>query len=172
MAYDTLHDLFLSELKDLHSAETQLLEALPLMTKAATTPELREAFSAHLADTRNQVDRLDTIFTKLNITGKIVSCKAMEGLLEEAEETLKKKGNALVLDAAMVGAAARVEHYEIAAYTSAIALGRTMKHTEAVKLLEASLAEEKAALDVMTGIKENTIFKKAPSMPTAGSGSR
>lgn len=172
MSYDTLHDLLIAELQDIHSAETQLLAALPLMVKHATTTELSEAFTTHLADTRQQVDRLVKIFTTLGVTPKGDTCKGMQGVLAEAAETLKKKGDPLVIDAAIIGAAQRVEHYEIAAYTSAIALAKSMKHTDVVKHLEASLAEEQSASELLTSIGDSKVLAKAPGMPTAGSKSR
>lgn len=172
MTYATLHDLLIAELKDIHSAETQLLDALPLMAKHATTPELAEAFTTHLADTRHQVDRLEKIFQELGVTATGVTCKAMQGLIAEGSDTMKRKGDPLVLDAAIIGAAQRVEHYEIAAYTGAIALAKSMKHNSIVKQLEASLAEEQSASELLTTVADGKVLKKAPGMPTAGSGSR
>src|SRR6476661_6526269 len=110
----SLRDLYVDELKDLYSAENQLLKALPRMAKAATAPELKAAFTEHLEVTRGQVGRLEKIFEGLDASPKGKKCKAMEGLIEEGKELLEEEGDESVLDAALIAAAQKVEHYEIA----------------------------------------------------------
>src|SRR5438046_6044661 len=114
MHLGSLHDLYVDELKDLYNAETQLLKALPKMAKAASAPELRTAFEDHLEETRGQVERLERIFKKLDASPKGKKCKAMEGLIEEGKEVMEEDAEPAILDAALIGAAQRVEHYEMA----------------------------------------------------------
>src|SRR6185503_5824691 len=116
MKLTTLEDLFHHELKDLYSAENQLVKALPKMAKAATSEELREGFEEHLEQTKGQVQRLETIFQSLNESPKGKKCMGMEGLVKEGSEVMEQELEDAVLDAALIGAAQRVEHYEIAAY--------------------------------------------------------
>src|SRR5580692_4495618 len=110
MNLDSLHDLYVDELKDLYSAENQLLKALPKMAKAATAPELKTAFTAHLEETHGQVDRLEKIFKKLDVSPKGKKCKAMEGLIEEGKEVMGEDAEPAVMDAALIAAGQRVEH--------------------------------------------------------------
>src|SRR4029079_14922632 len=116
MKLKTLHDLYVDELKDLYSAEHQLLKALPKMAKAASAPKLSKAFSDHLMETKEQVDRLETIFKELDASPKGKTCKAMEGLLEEGKDVMSEDADPTVRDAALIAAAQRVEHYEMAGY--------------------------------------------------------
>src|SRR6476660_2418826 len=114
MALDSLHDLYVNELKDLYNAETQLVKALPQMAKAASNPDLRAAIEEHLEVTRGQVERLDRVFEGLGVSPKGKKCKAMEGLIEEGKEVMDEEGKDAVRDAALIAAAQRVEHYEMA----------------------------------------------------------
>ena len=148
----SLHDVFVHELRDLYSAERQLIKALPKMAKNAGSPQLADALTNHLRETEVQVGRIEEILKTLGVKSGGVKCKGMEGLIEEGEEVLSMDGNARALDAAMIGAAQRVEHYEIAAYSSAISHARAQGHTEAVRLLEETLKEEKIADEVLTEI--------------------
>src|SRR5882757_4505494 len=107
MPLDSLHDLYVDELKDLYNAENQLLKALPRMAKAATSPQLKAAFTEHLDVTRKQVERLDKIFTELGVSPKGKKCKAMEGLVEEGKEIMEEEGDSAVIDAALITAAQR-----------------------------------------------------------------
>src|SRR5579862_7813577 len=119
MDLNTLKDLFVDELKDLYSAETQMVKALPKMAQAATTPELKQAFEQHLQQTEGHVQRLEQIFQRMGQDGKGKTCKAMQGLIAEGEERIKQQGAPSVKDAGLIADAQRVEHYEIAAYGSA-----------------------------------------------------
>ena len=164
MTLDTMHDLLIDELKDIYSAESQILQALPTMAAHATAPALVKAFEDHLEQTRGQVSRLDTIFQHLGVSPRGQTCKAMEGLLAEGAATLAKKGDDTVLDAAIIAAAQRVEHYEIAAYGSAHAFAKLMHQHEIADLLEETLDEEKEANDLLTTIAESKVNTKAPLM--------
>jgi ferritin-like metal-binding protein YciE len=164
MSLDTMHDLMIEELKDLYSAETQLVKALPKMAKGATTPNLRTAFENHLAETREQVSRLDQIFELLGTSPKGKKCKGMEGLLEEGSEMVDEAGDDTVRDAGIIAAAQRVEHYEIAAYGSTLAFATLMGHSEIAELLEMTLNEEKAADELLSSIAESEVNSAAPGM--------
>ena len=141
----TLHDLLLDELRDIYSAEAQLVRALPKMAKAATSPELKKAFETHLEQTRGQIDRLDHVFEALdtNARARGKKCEAMEGLVSEAQEMLQMGLSPEAQDSALIGAAQKVEHYEIASYGTAIAWAKAMKHDQVVKFLTETLAEER-----------------------------
>ena len=149
---DSLHDVFVHELRDLYSAERQLIKALPKMAKNAGSPELADALTNHLNETKAHVTRLEEILQTLGVKSGGVKCKGMEGLIEEGTEVLEMDGAPGPLDAAMIGAAQRVEHYEIAAYGTAISHARAQGHTEAVRLLEETLKEERNADEVLTEI--------------------
>lgn len=160
---NTLSELFEEQLKDLYNAERQLTKALPAMAQKASTPSLKEAFTGHLEETTNQVQRLEEIGQALGISLKGKVCKAMEGLIEEGKEVIKEKGDRLVLDAALIAAAQRVEHYEISAYGSARALAEHLGHSDAVELLQATLDEESGADQKLNSISLNEILGEAPS---------
>lgn len=164
MALTTMHDLMIVELKDLYSAESQLVKALPKMVKGATTPSLREAFSDHLAQTEEHVSRLDDVFEILGTSPRGVTCKGMEGLIAEGAEMLAKEGDDIVRDAGLIAAAQRIEHYEIAAYGSTLAFARLMGHSDVAELLEATLAEEKTADERLSVLAEEEVNIAAPSM--------
>jgi ferritin-like metal-binding protein YciE len=150
-----------NELKDLFSAEGQLLKALPRMAKAASSPGLKKAFTSHLAETRGQVQRLRKVgqLLDMKLTGK--KCKAMEGLLEEGKEVLAADGPDAVLDAALIAAAQRVEHYEISGYGTARALAEHLGHPQAAKLLQQTLDEESAADEKLTKISLGEVLPAA-----------
>jgi ferritin-like metal-binding protein YciE len=139
---NTLKELLVDELKDLYSAENQLLKALPKMAKAATNEDLKQGFTDHLLQTRGHVERLTEAFKILDEkpTGK--TCHAMKGLVEEGAEAIETEGPDAVRDACLIGAAQRVEHYEIAAYGTAHSFAKTVGEDEIAELLEATLAEE------------------------------
>jgi len=141
----TIQDLLTAEIKDLYSAEKQLIKALPKMVSGAKDPDLKAAFKAHLEETKQQAERLVKIAEIMGTkaTGKV--CKGMEGVIEEGAEALSEDGDAIILDLGIISAASRVEHYEIAGYSSAISLAEALGHTEAVKLLNESLFEENGA---------------------------
>lgn len=161
MKLATLHDLYVEELRDLYSAEHQLLKALPKMVKAATTPELAEAFNDHLEQTQEQVERLVTIFRKLDVSPKGKTCKAMEGLLEEGKDLMKEKADPSVMDAALIAAAQRVEHYEMAGYGCVRTYARLLGEDEAADLLQETLNEEGAADQRLTSLAESVINLEA-----------
>jgi ferritin-like metal-binding protein YciE len=152
MKLNALTELLHDQLKDLHSAEGQLTKALPKMAKEARSPKLKQAIEAHLEETRAQLERLERIGDALEfkLTGK--KCKAMVGLVEEGAEVLGTEGDATILDLAIIAAAQRVEHYEIASYGVARELASRLGHQDAVKLLQQTLDEEGAADKKLTAI--------------------
>lgn len=159
---ETLKDALLEELKDLYSAETQLVKALPKMAKRAANGSLKAVFEGHLKETKKQVERLEKIGEIMNesLSGK--TCKAMKGLIAEGKEVLDEESeNCALIDALLIGAAQRVEHYEIAAYGTARAMADALQHEEIVALLQETLDEESAADEKLTGISEEEVLKKA-----------
>ncbi len=168
MALATMHDLMIAELRDLYSAETQLVKGLPKMAKSATTPSLRTAFENHLAQTHEHVARLEQIFETLGTSPKGKKCKGMEGLLEEGSEMCDEDGDDTVRDAGIIASAQRVEHYEIAAYGSTLAFATTMGHSEIAELLELTLNEEKEADELLSQIAEEDVNSAAPGMEAEG----
>lgn len=151
-----LHELFLDELADIMHAERQLTKALPKMAKAAESEELTAAFESHLAETVNQITRLEQVFASLDEPVKSKECKAMKGLLEEGKDLMEELKDSSALDAALIAAAQKVEHYEIASYGTVCAWAERMGHEEAVELLTATLDEEKTADEKLTAIAEST----------------
>ena len=142
MAGQGLKELFIDELKDLYNAENQLVKALPKLVKAAESPELKAGFEEHLEQTKGHVERLESIFSKLGENPKGKKCKGMEGLVEEGAEAIEEYEGA-VRDAALIGGAQRVEHYEMAGYGTVIAMANQLGESGHAKLLEQTLAEEK-----------------------------
>ncbi len=157
MQIDNLEKLFHDMLKDTYNAEKQILRGLPRMAKAATNDELREAFNTHLRQTEKQVERLEQIFKEIGKPAQGKRCAGMEGLLEEGKELLEEDVDDDVLDAGMIGAAQKVEHYEIAAYGTLKTFAKLLGHDRAVGLLEQTLNEEKEADRILTEIAERTI---------------
>jgi ferritin-like metal-binding protein YciE len=155
MKLGSLHDVFVEELKDLYSAETQLTKALPKMAKAASSDELRTAFEEHLKETEGQVQRLETIFEELDVSPKGKKCKAMAGLIEEGAEVIDTDGEEAVKDAALIAAAQKVEHYEIAGYGTVRNFAELLGLDDVVNLLQETLDEEAAADKKLTEIAEN-----------------
>lgn len=143
MAVKSLNDLLLNELRDIYHAEKQLVKALPKMAKKAKSDQLRQAFEMHLEQTKGQVERLEQVFDKLDAPTRGKRCEAMEGLIEEAQEIMEEINTPEVLDAALITAAQKVEHYEIASYGSVCALAKALGHDDVAKLLEETLNEEK-----------------------------
>jgi ferritin-like metal-binding protein YciE len=167
MSLDSLEKLFLEELKDIYNAEKQILRALPRMAKAAETRELERAFTNHLRETEGQVQRLERIFKDLGQPARGKACKGMEGLIEEGKEILEKEGEPAVIDAALISAAQRVEHYEIAAYGCLRTYAQLLGYSQAEKLLEQTLQEEEATDKKLTQLGEGGINQAAA---TAGAG--
>lgn len=157
----TLEDLLHHELRDLYSAESQLIEALPKMAKAASDESLRTAFTEHLEETRAQRERLSEIAKVLDIEVTGHTCEAMKGLVKEGEEIIKSEADQAVKDAGLIGAAQRVEHYEMAGYGTARALAQELGYREAITLLETTLEEEKNADSKLNGIAINRVNQRA-----------
>jgi ferritin-like metal-binding protein YciE len=154
----SLQDVLLDQLKDLYSAEKQLVAALPKVAQAAAKPELREAFEHHLDETRGHVDRLEQVFGQLGRNAMAEHCKGMEGLLEEGDEIVKARGDAAAKDAALIAAAQRVEHYEIAAYGTARTLAGELGLDEARNLLNETLDEESNTDALLTKLATGGTF--------------
>jgi ferritin-like metal-binding protein YciE len=144
MAVKTIRELFIHELSDTYSAEKQMTRSLPKMARAASDEQLAQAFRDHLEETRGQVERIDQIVELTGLKLKRIKCAAMEGLVEEGNDLIDEIDKGPVLDVALIGAAQKVEHYEIASYTTLVLLATKLGFMDAVPLLEASLAEEKA----------------------------
>lgn len=155
----SLRDLYLEELRDLYNAEQQLTKALPKMAAAATSPNLRSAFQQHLKETRGHVDRLDRIVQSLGSNPKGKKCKGMEGIVEEGAELMGEDMDGTVKDAGLIGAAQRVEHYEMAGYGTVRAFAEQLADDEAVGLLQQTLDEEKRADMKLTEIGERINMK-------------
>jgi ferritin-like metal-binding protein YciE len=163
MSVETMQELLIDELKDLYSAEKQIVRALPKLAKAASTPELQEALLSHLEETKGQVGRLEKIAELVGhkLTGK--TCVGMKGVLEEGSEVLEETDEGTVRDAALIAASQRVEHYEMAGYGSARDFANTLGLSEVAELLEETLAEEKEADKKLTSISKqvNSTAKQA-----------
>jgi ferritin-like metal-binding protein YciE len=162
MSVETMQELLIDELKDLYSAEKQIVRALPKLAKAATSPDLKQALTNHLKETEGQVTRLEQIaeIVSKKLTGK--TCVGMKGVLEEGSEVLEDTEKGTVRDAAMIAAAQRVEHYEMAGYGSARAFAKLLDLSEVASLLDETLEEEKAADKLLSGIAKqvNTAAKR------------
>jgi ferritin-like metal-binding protein YciE len=157
MRLDTLQKLFISELRDIYHAEGQLLKALPKMAEGASSEELKKAFETHLNETEEQVERLEEVFQLLGETPKGKVCHGMKGLLEEASEILEEDGEDSILDAGIIVAAQKVEHYEIAAYGSVRTFAELLGHDKVAELLEATLEEESAANELLNNLASETV---------------
>jgi ferritin-like metal-binding protein YciE len=167
MQLEELQDLFVDQLRDLYSAENQLVKALPKMAKAASNEELSQSFLDHLDETKGHVERLAQIFENLGKkpTGK--TCKAMQGLIEEGKETMEEDAEPEVMDAGLIAAAQRVEHYEMAGYGTVRSFAKLLGDTEAAKLLQQTLEEEGACDKRLTKLAESTINIDAAESATA-----
>jgi ferritin-like metal-binding protein YciE len=159
-----LRELFVDELKDLYNAENQLVKALPKMAKAAESPELKAGFEEHLVQTKGHVERLESIFSKLGENPKGKKCKGMEGLIEEGGEAIEEYEGA-VRDAALIGGAQRVEHYEMAGYGTVVAMATQLGESKHAQLLEQTLEEEKE-----TDAKLTTLSEKVNPRAAGGEG--
>ena len=154
MKLESLRDLFIDELKDLYNAENQLVKALPKMAKAASSAELRQAFHSHLTETKTHVERLEQIFTAFDASPNGKKCKAMEGLVEEGSEMIHEDAEPEVMDAGLIAAAQRVEHYEMAGYGCVRTYAQLLGETKAVGLLQQTLDEEGAADKKLTALSK------------------
>ncbi len=161
MEVNTLKELYVDHLRDLYSAENQITKALPKMAKKANSEKLKQAFEEHLRQTENQISRLEQIFGSLEKSPRGKKCMGMEGLLDEGKEVMSEKMEADVMDAALIAAAQKVEHYEIAAYGTVRAYAELLGEQQAVGLLRQTLDEESATDEKLTGIAESTINVQA-----------
>lgn len=161
MSHKTIADLFIHELSDTYSAEKQMTRSLPKMAKAATDPQLVAAFVQHLEETRGQVERIDEAVELMQAKLKRVKCAAMEGLVEEGNDLIDMVDKGPVLDAALIGAAQKVEHYEIASYTTLCLLAEKLGHRDVARLLKASLAEEKATDEKLSVLAQAMTIEEA-----------
>jgi len=161
MKLNSLYDLYVHELKDLYSAETQITKALPKMAENAGAPELRTAFEEHLQETREQIGRLERIFERMNESPKGSKCDGMKGIISEGEDLMDEDADESVSDAALISAAQKVEHYEMAAYGSVRTYARQLGFNEDATLLQRTLDEEGAADKKLTQIAESRVNVEA-----------
>src|SRR5215813_9424498 len=157
----TLHDAFLDELRDLYDAEKQLTKALPKLAKTATSTKLRDAFESHLEETKGHVDRLEQVFESLDERARGKHCDGIAGIIEEGKTIMDEDFDDTTMDACLIGAGQRAEHYEMAAYGTLVAWAQAMGHTEAAKLLQQTLEEEKAADKKLSTLAEGGINQSA-----------
>ncbi len=157
----TLHDAFIDEIRDTYDAERQLLKALPKLAKAASTPKLRAAFESHLEETRMQVERLEQVFENLGERVRGKHCDGMAGIIEEGKSIMEEDFDDTTMDACLIAAGQRAEHYEMAAYGTLVAWAEAMGHTEAARLLQQTLDEEKAADAKLSSLAEGGINQMA-----------
>lgn len=161
MKINTLEDLLTDELKDLYSAENQLIKALPKMAKAAYSEELRMAFEEHLEQTRNHATRLEQVCQELDVSPRGKKCVGMEGLIEEGKEIMSEDADPAPMEAGLIGAAQKVEHYEIAAYGTASAHARQLGFNSIARILDKTLEEERTADEKLTKLAENQVNVQA-----------
>lgn len=161
MAVKSFEDLFLHELSDIYSAEKQLTRALPKMARASTEPQLAKAFESHLEETNGQVERIDKIVELMDLRLKRVKCAAMEGLVEEGKEVIESVEEGPLRDAALIAAAQKVEHYEIASYGTLAALAKELGYDDALPLILDTLKEEKSTDEKLTKLAEVRANKQA-----------
>ncbi len=157
MKLENLKDLLLEQLNDLYSAEKQITDALPKMAKKATNEDLAAAFESHMKETEGQMERLDKAFKAMDESPKRHKCKAMEGIIEEGEHFMKKKADPDVMDAGLIAAAQRVEHYEIAGYGTAATYAKQLGEEKVLKLLLETLNEEKVTDEKLTKLAKTCI---------------
>jgi ferritin-like metal-binding protein YciE len=157
----TLHNAFVEELRDTYDAEKQLMKALPKLAKAARSPELRAAFESHLEETREHAERLERVFENLDERVRGKHCDGIAGIIEEGKSIMQEDLDPPTMDACLIAAGQRAEHYEMAAYGTLVAWAQGMGHTEAAKLLQETLDEEKAADEKLTSLAEGGINQEA-----------
>ena len=157
----TLHDAFLDELRDAYDAEKQLTKALPKLAKAAASPDLRAAFETHLEETRGHVDRLEQVFESLEEKARGKHCDGIAGIIEEGKSIMDEEFDEATMDACLIAAGQRAEHYEMAAYGTLVAWAQSMGHTDAADLLQEILDEEKAADKKLSTLAEGGINQEA-----------
>jgi ferritin-like metal-binding protein YciE len=160
-ATDTLHDAFVDELRDMYDAERQLTKALAKLAKAATAAPLREAFESHLEETQGQIGRLEQVFETLDEKVRGKRCEGIAGIVEEGKSIIEENFDAVTMDACLIAAGQRAEHYEMAAYGTLVAWARAMGHNAAADLLQENLDEEKGADETLSGLAEGGINQGA-----------
>ena len=165
----TLHEAFIDELRDTYDAEKQLTKALPKMAKAASSPDLRAAFEAHLEETRGQIERLEQVFEGLGEKARGKHCEGVAGIIEEGKAIMEEDFDDTTMDACLIAAGQRAEHYEMAAYGTLVAWANAMGHGDAAMLLQENLDEEKAADEKLSGLAEGGINQEAASGAANGS---
>ena len=165
MKLDTLKTLYIDELRDLYNAESQLLKALPKMAKAASSEELKDAFEKHLEQTKSHVERLEEVFEDIGEKPKGKTCRAMKGLIEEGSEILEEDGEESVIDAGIIVAAQKVEHYEIASYGSVRTFAQLLGKDTSADLLQTTLDEESEANELLTKLAEDIVNPEALMEP-------
>ena len=163
-AAGTLHDAFIDELRDTYDAERQLTKALPKLARAANSDALRGAFEAHLEETRGQIERLEQVFASLDEKVRGKHCDGIAGIIEEGRSIIEEEFDDTTMDACLIAAGQRAEHYEMAAYGTLIAWARAMGHNDAADLLQQNLDEEKAADEKLTSIAEGGINREAAQL--------
>jgi ferritin-like metal-binding protein YciE len=161
MKLDTLQELYTNELRDLYNAEMQLLKALPKMAKNASSEELKEAFEKHLEQTKSHVERLDEVFEEIGEKPKGRTCHGMKGIIEEGSEILEKDGEESVIDAGIIVAAQKAEHYEIASYGSVRAFAELLGQNKAAELLQTTLNEESETNELLNKLAEGIVNPEA-----------
>jgi ferritin-like metal-binding protein YciE len=157
----TLHDAFLDELRDTYDAEKQLTKALPKLAKAASNTELRAAFETHLEETQGQIARLEQVFESLDEKARGKHCDGIAGIIEEGKSMMEEDFDETTMDACLIAAGQRAEHYEMAAYGTLVAWAQALGHTDAAQLLQQTLDEEKAADKKLSGLAEGGINQDA-----------
>lgn len=162
--FNSLRDLLVQQLEDLYDAEQRLTKALPKMADAASNTQLKQAFQSHAVETQGHVSRLETVFAQLGVEPKRETCDAMKGLIAEGEEMISAKGDSEVKDAALIAAAQRVEHYEMAAYGSVRTFARRLGLDQAAATLQQTLDEEGAADKKLTSIAEGSVNRQAATV--------
>lgn len=157
----TLHDAFIDELRDTYDAEKQLTKALPKLAKAASDPTLRQAFESHLEETRRQIARLEQVFESLDEKVRGKHCDGIAGIIEEGKAVMEEDFDETTMDACLIASGQRAEHYEMAAYGTLVAWATAMGHTDAARLLQETLDEEKAADEKLSSLAEGGINQAA-----------
>ncbi len=169
---NALHDLFVNELRDVYDAEKQIVKALPRVARSASSEDLRNALEEHLEETRGQVERLEQVFEQLEMRPRGKHCTGMEGILEEGKELIETGTKGDVLDAGLIAAAQRVEHYEISVYGTLASWARQLGHSDMARLLEETLEEEKNADQKLSALAESSTNPSAQRGQEEGSSSR
>jgi ferritin-like metal-binding protein YciE len=164
----TLHDAFIDELRDLYDAEKQLTKALPKLAKASSNPDLRTAFESHLEETRGHVERLEEVFGSLDEKVRGKHCDGIAGIIDEGKNIMGEDFDEATMDACLIAAGQRAEHYEMAAYGTLVAWARAMGHDEAADLLQQTLDEEKAADEKLSSLAEEGINQEAADSAHSG----